>query len=122
MGGRGAQKPLVRCPIWASELIYPVRCAARDALSTIERRCPDCEHRDCARTNRLAAEIWHRRNGHVAMRLSAFPASFGFGDRIRANRAQGSRVRPAPDPAPAAAQHAETALNRLQRRVHRGTR
>jgi hypothetical protein len=84
--GSQAARPL---SIWASELIYPVRCAARDALSTIERRCPDCEHRD-----------WHRRNGHVAMRLSAFPASLGFGDRLALNQAKVFRPSPAPNPAP----------------------
>ncbi|MDP9260099.1 MAG: hypothetical protein M3Q31_26585 [Actinomycetota bacterium] len=70
MGGRGALKPLVRCPVCSSELIYPVRCAAREALSIIERRCPECEYRDRVRTSRLAAELWHRRNAQFGGELA----------------------------------------------------
>jgi hypothetical protein len=58
-------KPLVRCPNCSSGLLYPVRSASHDASSLIERRCPECEHRDCVRTNRLAAELWHRRNARA---------------------------------------------------------
>ena len=71
MRDSGVMKPLVRCPICQSGLIYPVRCASRDALSLIERRCPDCEHRDRVRTNRLAAELWHRRNARCKQEMAA---------------------------------------------------
>ena len=79
MRARGAMKPLVRCPICESDLIYPVRCAARDALSLIERRCPECEHRDRVRTNRLAAELWHRRNAHIRVELAALADALAGG-------------------------------------------
>lgn len=70
MRDSGVMKPLVRCPMCESRLIYPVRCAARDAVSLIERRCPECEHRDRVRTNRLAAELWHRRNARVEKEIA----------------------------------------------------
>lgn len=79
MGARGVMKPLVRCPICASGLIYPVRCSARDALSIIERRCPDCEHRDCVRTHRLAAELWHRRNAQFREQLAVLADALASG-------------------------------------------
>jgi hypothetical protein len=79
MGAGGVMKPLVRCPICTSELIYPVHCAARDALSTIERRCPDCEHRDRVRTSRLAAELWHRRNAQFRRELAVLADALANG-------------------------------------------
>jgi hypothetical protein len=70
VGDRGVMKPLVRCPICGSGLIYPARCAARGGLSLIERRCPECGHCDHVRTNRLAAELWHRRNARLAEEMA----------------------------------------------------
>jgi hypothetical protein len=71
MEHRGLMKPLVRCPLCNSSLIYPVHCSAQDALSCIDRRCPDCGHCDRVRTNRLAAELWHRRNAQIGEELAA---------------------------------------------------
>jgi hypothetical protein len=79
MGARGAMKPLVCCPICASRLIYPVRCAARDATSVIERRCPECEYRDRVRASRLAAELWHRRNARIGEELAALADALAGG-------------------------------------------
>jgi hypothetical protein len=91
MGNRRAMKPLLRCPICTSELIYPVRCAARDAMSLIERRCPECEHRDRVCTNRLAAELWHRRVAHIRAELSALADALadGFEPDLAAPQASG---------------------------------
>jgi hypothetical protein len=76
---RGAMKPLVRCPSCSSGLVYPVRCVSRDALSLIERRCPECEHRDCVRTNRLAAELWHRRDARIRDELATLADALAAG-------------------------------------------
>jgi hypothetical protein len=76
---RGVMKPLVRCPLCASGLIYPVRCAVRDGLSLIERRCPECEHRDTVVTVRLAAELWHRRNARFGAELAALADALADG-------------------------------------------
>jgi DNA-directed RNA polymerase subunit RPC12/RpoP len=79
VGNRGVMKPLVRCPVCESGLIYPVRWSARDALSLIERRCPECGHRDHVRTNQLAAELWHRRNARIAYELEALADALANG-------------------------------------------
>jgi hypothetical protein len=79
VGDRGLMKPLVRCPLCASGLIYPVRCSAHDALSLIERRCPECGHCDHVRTNRLAADLWLRRNVRIARELEALADALAGG-------------------------------------------
>ncbi|MDX6563179.1 MAG: hypothetical protein QOD65_2993 [Gaiellales bacterium] len=79
MGGHGALKPLVRCPICASELIYPTYCAVEEGLSLLERRCPGCEHRDCVRTYRVAAELWLRRHARYAEELAALADALADG-------------------------------------------
>jgi hypothetical protein len=79
MENRGLMKPLVRCPLCNSTLIYPVHCFVQDQLSCIDRRCPDCGHRDRVRTNRLAAEVWHRRNAHIGEQLAALAAALADG-------------------------------------------
>jgi hypothetical protein len=71
MGGHRAIKPLVRCPVCGGELIYPTYCLVHHELGLLERRCPDCEHRDCVRTNRHAAELWLRRHARHAEELAA---------------------------------------------------
>jgi hypothetical protein len=79
VGDRGLMKPLVRCPLCQSGLIYPARCSTHDQLSLIERRCPECGHRDHVRTNRLAAELWHRRNVRIARELEALADALAGG-------------------------------------------
>ena len=66
-----ASKPLVRCGVCSSDLIYPVHCERYAAQCVIDRRCPECESRDRVVTSGLAAELWYRRNAYVAEELEA---------------------------------------------------
>jgi hypothetical protein len=79
MGGRGAVMLLVRCPICAGDLIYPTFCSVQHGLALVERRCPACEHRDCVRTNRMATELWLRRNARFAEELAALADALADG-------------------------------------------
>jgi hypothetical protein len=45
----------------------------------IERRCPECEHRDRVVTSRLAAELWYRRNAAGAEELEALAGDLANG-------------------------------------------
>ena len=72
-------KPLVRCPVCASGLIYPVTCSSWKRQSVIERRCPECEHRDVVVTNRLAAAVWLRRGESAATALHALADALADG-------------------------------------------
>jgi hypothetical protein len=72
-------KPLVRCPVCASDLIYPTYCAMEDGLGLLERRCPDCEHRDRVRTYRIAAELWLRHHARHAEELAALADALAAG-------------------------------------------
>jgi hypothetical protein len=62
-------KPFVRCPICSSGLIYPLTSTRWARQSVVERRCPECEHRDVVITNRLAAAVWLRRGERAATGL-----------------------------------------------------
>ena len=55
------RKPLVHCPRCASRLIYTVDTAGYDSEVILDRRCPECEHRDSVVTSALAAAVWYRR-------------------------------------------------------------
>ena len=39
-------KPLVRCAVCSSDLIYPLHCERHGEQCVIDRRCPECESRD----------------------------------------------------------------------------
>jgi DNA-directed RNA polymerase subunit RPC12/RpoP len=67
--GFGEQKPLVRCPCCASRLIYTVDAAGYDAEVILDRRCPECEHRDSVVTSALAAAVWYRRDTRLMHEL-----------------------------------------------------
>jgi hypothetical protein len=68
---RDDSKPLVRCAICTSDLIYPLHCRRHGTRCVIERRCPECESLDRVITSRLAAELWYRRNANIAEELEA---------------------------------------------------
>jgi hypothetical protein len=57
MNDRRGSKPLVRCAMCSSDLIYPLRCAPNGAQRVIDRRCPECEYCDRVITSRFAAEL-----------------------------------------------------------------
>jgi hypothetical protein len=76
---RGESKPLVRCAICSSELIYPLHCARHGAQCVIDRRCPECENHDRVITSRLAAEVWYRRNSYIADELAALADALANG-------------------------------------------
>ena len=79
MNAPAPMKPLVRCPTCASALIYPVRHTTWEGQCVLDRRCPDCEHRDLVVTNRLVAAVWLRRCETAAEQLSALADALADG-------------------------------------------
>jgi DNA-directed RNA polymerase subunit RPC12/RpoP len=67
--GFAEQKPLVHCPRCTSRLIYTVDAAGYDAEVILNRRCPECEHRDSVVTSALAAAVWYRRDTRLMREL-----------------------------------------------------
>ena len=63
------RKPLVHCPRCTSRLIYTVDAAGYDAEVILDRRCPECEHRDSVVTSALAAAVWYRRDTRIMREL-----------------------------------------------------
>jgi hypothetical protein len=76
---RRESKPLVRCHVCSSDLIYPLHCASHGLQRVIERRCPECENHDRVITSRLAAELWYRRNAYIAEELEALADALASG-------------------------------------------
>jgi DNA-binding transcriptional LysR family regulator len=72
-------KPLVRCAVCSSDLIYPLHCAQHGAQCVIDRRCPECESHDRVVTSRLAAELWYRRSAYIAEELEALADALANG-------------------------------------------
>jgi hypothetical protein len=69
--GFGERKPLVHCPCCMSRLIYAIDAAGYDAEVILNRRCPECEHRDSVVTSALAAAVWYRRDTRIMRELHA---------------------------------------------------
>jgi DNA-directed RNA polymerase subunit RPC12/RpoP len=65
----GASKPLVHCPRCTSRLIYTIDTAGYDAEVILNRRCPECEHRDSVVTSSIAAAVWYRRDTRLMREL-----------------------------------------------------
>jgi hypothetical protein len=72
-------KPLVRCAICSSDLIYPLQYARLGARCVIDRRCPACENHDRVIASRLATELWYRRNSIIAEELEALADALANG-------------------------------------------
>jgi hypothetical protein len=81
---RDESKPLVRCALCSSDLIYPKHCARHGTRCVIERRCPECETHDRVITSRLAAELWYRRNANIAEELAALADALANGLALEA--------------------------------------
>ncbi len=79
MDSRPGSKPLVRCAVCSSDLIYPLHCERHGEQCVIDRRCPECESRDRVVTSQLAAELWYRRNAYVAEELDALADGLAHG-------------------------------------------
>jgi hypothetical protein len=73
--GYGGQKPLVECPRCLSRLIYTVDTAGYDSEVILDRRCPECEHRDSVVTTALAAAVWYRRETRIMGELQVLADS-----------------------------------------------
>jgi hypothetical protein len=58
----GEHKPLVYCPRCLSRLIYATDAAGYAYEVILNRRCPECEHRDSVVTTAIAAAVWYRRD------------------------------------------------------------
>ena len=65
----GGRKPLVHCPECESRLIYAVDAAHFEAEVILNRRCPECEHRDSVVTSAIAAAVWYRRDTRLLREL-----------------------------------------------------
>jgi DNA-directed RNA polymerase subunit RPC12/RpoP len=63
------RKPLVHCPRCESRLIYAVDAAGYEAEVILNRRCPECEHRDSVVTSAIAAAVWYRRDTRLMQQL-----------------------------------------------------
>lgn len=79
MDDRDQSKPLVRCALCSSDLIYPLHCARHGARCVVDRRCPECGNLDRVITSRLAAELWYRRNAFIAEELDALADALADG-------------------------------------------
>jgi DNA-directed RNA polymerase subunit RPC12/RpoP len=62
-------KPLVHCPRCLSRLIYAIDTAGYETEVILDRRCPECEHRDSVVTSALAAAVWYRRDTRIMREL-----------------------------------------------------
>jgi hypothetical protein len=69
------RKPLVHCPSCESSLIYTTDSAGYDAEVILNRRCPECEHRDSVVTTAIAAAVWYRRDTRLLAELAALADS-----------------------------------------------
>jgi DNA-directed RNA polymerase subunit RPC12/RpoP len=63
--------PLVRCPCCSSRLISPTRADGNRDGVVVDRRCPECGHRDRVVTTAFAAAVWARHENRVASSLQA---------------------------------------------------
>ena len=71
--------PLVRCPRCSGRLIGPTRSEpCRDGV-IVDRRCPDCDHRDRIVTTAFAATVWARHEARVASALLALADALADG-------------------------------------------
>jgi hypothetical protein len=73
--GYSGRKPLVECPCCLSRLIYTVDTAGYDSEVILDRRCPECEHRDSVVTTALAAAVWYRRETRIMGELQVLADS-----------------------------------------------
>jgi hypothetical protein len=79
MMDRTEQRPLVRCPCCDSPLLYPTGRRRRDLDTVLDRRCPECDHRDRVVTTSRAAEIWCLREQRIRDGFAALADAFDDG-------------------------------------------
>jgi hypothetical protein len=74
--------PLVRCPRCSSRLIGPTHTDACHDGVIVDRRCPECDHRDRVVTTAFAAAVWARHEARVASSLVALAEALADGAPI----------------------------------------
>ena len=74
--------PLVRCPRCRSRLITPVQADGCSDGVIVDRRCPECDHRDRVVTTAFAAAVWARHEARVASSLHALADALADGAPI----------------------------------------
>jgi hypothetical protein len=74
--------PLVRCPRCSSRLISPTQADGCHDGVIVDRRCPECGHRDRVVTTAFAAAVWARHETRVASSLSALADALADGAPI----------------------------------------
>jgi DNA-directed RNA polymerase subunit RPC12/RpoP len=84
------RKPLVHCPRCASRLIYTVDTAGYDAEVILDRRCPECEHRDSVVTSALAAAVWYRRDTRILAELTMLADSMAQASLLPVVKTEGA--------------------------------
>jgi hypothetical protein len=63
--------PLISCPACASALIYPLSTESfGESHQLVDRRCPDCEHRDRVVVSTVASVMWERAQQRRAIELA----------------------------------------------------
>jgi len=64
--------PLISCPACASGLLYPLATESfGEGHRLVDRRCPECEHRDRVVVSTVAAMMWERAQQRRAVELAA---------------------------------------------------
>jgi DNA-directed RNA polymerase subunit RPC12/RpoP len=74
--------PLVRCPRCSSRLISPTQADGCHDGVVVDRRCPECGHRDRVVTTAFAAAVWARHETRVASSLQALADALADGAPI----------------------------------------
>jgi hypothetical protein len=72
-------KPLVRCPCCRSRLISPQGLDSCHDGVIVDRRCPECGHRDRVVTTAFAAAVWARQEARVAAAMLALADALADG-------------------------------------------
>lgn len=72
-------RELVRCPRCASRLISATDALLCNDELLIDRRCPECDHRDQVATTSYAAAVWGRREMRLAGTLEALADALADG-------------------------------------------
>jgi hypothetical protein len=74
--------PLVVCPCCRSRLIYTTDTAGFGSQVVLDRRCPECEHRDSVIATAHAAAAWYRRDTRLLTELAAVADALASGLEI----------------------------------------
>jgi DNA-directed RNA polymerase subunit RPC12/RpoP len=78
---RGGVEPMT-CPCCGSRLIYTTDTAGFGSQVVLDRRCPECEHRDTIIARAPAAAAWYRRDTRLLAELAGIADALAAGLEI----------------------------------------